>query len=126
MLHLAPFSTRQPFLSIAIWHAVVTALAVIGLGVSNSLSPTTVVVPGSETTTPHSATDHPSAAFTTSEGRTADVDGGLSSRQHERPAQAGLLLVEGAAGSGVCATRGQPDLRGLATAGPGLVSELVV
>jgi hypothetical protein len=35
-------------------------------------------------------------------------------------------LVEGAAGSGVCATRGQPDMRGLATAGPGFVSEPVV
>jgi hypothetical protein len=30
-------------------------------------------------------------------------------------------LVEGAAGLGVCATRGQPDMRGLATAGPGFV-----
>ena len=28
----------------------------------------------------------------------ADMDGGLSSWQHERPAPAGLLLVEGAAG----------------------------
>ena len=32
-----------------------------------------------------------------------------------------FLLVEGAAGLGVCATRGQPDMRGLGTAGPGFV-----
>jgi len=49
MLHLARFSTRRPFVSIAIWLAVAAALAAIGLGVSNSLSPTIVVVPGSET-----------------------------------------------------------------------------
>ena len=48
MLHLARFSTRRPFVSFALWFAVAVALAAIGLGVSHSLSPTIVVVPGSE------------------------------------------------------------------------------
>jgi uncharacterized membrane protein YdfJ with MMPL/SSD domain len=48
MLHLARFSTRRPFVSFALWFAVAAALAAIGLGVSHSLSPTIVVVPGSE------------------------------------------------------------------------------
>lgn len=49
MLRLARFSTRRPFVSLAVWLAVAAALAAIGLGVSSSLSPTIVVVPGSET-----------------------------------------------------------------------------
>jgi RND superfamily putative drug exporter len=49
MLHLARFSTRRPFVAVAVWFVVAAALAAIGLGVSNSLSPTIVVVPGSET-----------------------------------------------------------------------------
>jgi RND superfamily putative drug exporter len=49
MLHLARFSTRRPFVSFTVWLAVAAALAAIGLGVSSSLSPTIVVVPGSET-----------------------------------------------------------------------------
>jgi RND superfamily putative drug exporter len=49
MLHLARFSTRRPFLAFAVWFAVAAALAAIGLGISHSLSPTIVVVPGSET-----------------------------------------------------------------------------
>jgi putative drug exporter of the RND superfamily len=49
MLRLARFSTRRPFVSLAFWLAVAVALAAIGLGVSSSLSPTIVVVPGSET-----------------------------------------------------------------------------
>jgi RND superfamily putative drug exporter len=49
MLHLARFSARRPFVSIAVWLAVAAALSAIGLGVSSALSPTIVVVPGSET-----------------------------------------------------------------------------
>ena len=49
MIRLARFSTRRPFVSLALWLAVAAALAAIGLGVSSSLSPTIVVVPGSET-----------------------------------------------------------------------------
>ena len=49
MIRLARFSTRRPFVAFAIWLAVAAALAAIGLGVSYSLSPTIVVVPGSET-----------------------------------------------------------------------------
>ena len=49
MIRLARFSTRRPFVSFALWLAVAAALAAIGLGVSSSLSPTIVVVPGSET-----------------------------------------------------------------------------
>ena len=49
MLRLARFSTRRPLMSLAVWIAVAAALAAIGLGVSSSLSPTIVVVPGSET-----------------------------------------------------------------------------
>ena len=49
MLRLARFSTRRPFVSLALWLAVAAALAAIGLGVSSSLSPSIVVVPGSET-----------------------------------------------------------------------------
>ena len=48
MLQLARFSTRRPFVSLALWIAVAAALAAIGLGISHSLSPTIVVVPGSE------------------------------------------------------------------------------
>jgi hypothetical protein len=63
---------------------------------------------------------------TTWSGTTADMAVVLSSRQHERPANAGLLLVERGGGPGGCATRGQADMRGLGTAGPGFVSEPVV
>jgi putative drug exporter of the RND superfamily len=49
MIRLARFSTRRPFVSLALWLAVAAALTAIGLGVSSSLSPTIVVVPGSET-----------------------------------------------------------------------------
>jgi putative drug exporter of the RND superfamily len=49
MLRLARLSTRRPFVSFAVWLAVAVALAAVGLGVSSSLSPTIVVVPGSET-----------------------------------------------------------------------------
>ena len=49
MLHLARFSTRRPFVAFAAWFTVAAILAAIGLGVSHSLSPTIVVVPGSET-----------------------------------------------------------------------------
>ena len=49
MLRLARFSTRRPFVSFAVWLAIAAALAAIGLGISSALSPTVVVVPGSET-----------------------------------------------------------------------------
>ena len=49
MLHLARFSTRRPFVAFAAWFTLAAILAAIGLGVSHSLSPTIVVVPGSET-----------------------------------------------------------------------------
>jgi RND superfamily putative drug exporter len=49
MLHLARVSTRRPFVAFAAWFTVAVILAAIGLGVSHSLSPTIVVVPGSET-----------------------------------------------------------------------------
>src|SRR5688572_9382485 len=49
MLRLARFSTRRPFVAFAAWFVVAAILAAIGLGVSHSLSPTIVVVPGSET-----------------------------------------------------------------------------
>jgi putative drug exporter of the RND superfamily len=49
MLRLARFSTRRPFVAFAAWFTVAAILAAIGLGVSHSLSPTIVVVPGSET-----------------------------------------------------------------------------
>ena len=52
------------------------------------------------------AADRPSPAFTTSAGRTPDMAGGLSSRQHERPRMCGaFLLVWEAAGCGRCARR---------------------
>jgi hypothetical protein len=53
--------------------------------------------------------------------RTSDMAVVLSSVHDERPAGAGLLLVGRGGGPGVCATRGQPDMRGLGTAGPGFV-----
>ena len=49
MIRLARFSTRRPFAAFAAWLALAVALAAIGLGISHSLSPTIVVVPGSET-----------------------------------------------------------------------------
>ena len=49
MLRLARFSTRRPFVSFAVWLAVAAVLTAIGLGISSALSPTIVVVPGSET-----------------------------------------------------------------------------
>ena len=45
----------------------------------------------------------------------------LSSWQHEGPANAGLFVGRGGGRRGVCATRGQADIRGLGTAGPGFV-----
>jgi uncharacterized membrane protein YdfJ with MMPL/SSD domain len=49
MLRLARFSTRRPFVSFAVWLAIAAVLTAIGLGISSTLSPTIVVVPGSET-----------------------------------------------------------------------------
>ena len=49
MLRLARFSTRRPVVSFAVWLAVAAVLTAIGLGISSALSPTIVVVPGSET-----------------------------------------------------------------------------
>jgi len=50
------------------------------------------------------------------------MDVGLSSAQHRMPAAgAGILVGQGGGGPGGCATRGQADMRGLGTAGPGFV-----
>jgi uncharacterized membrane protein YdfJ with MMPL/SSD domain len=48
MLHLARLSIRRPRAALAAWAIVAAALALIGLGVSHSLSPSITVVPGSE------------------------------------------------------------------------------
>ena len=48
MLHLANFSTRRPRAALAVWTVVAAVLVLIGLGVSHSLSPSIIVVPGSE------------------------------------------------------------------------------
>lgn len=45
---MAGLSIRKPKVSLAVWGAIAIVLALIGLGVSKSLSPTVVVVPGSE------------------------------------------------------------------------------
>jgi RND superfamily putative drug exporter len=48
MLHLARLSISRPRAALAAWAALAVVLALIGLGVSNSLSPSIVVVPGTE------------------------------------------------------------------------------
>ena len=48
MISLAKLSIRRPKMALAMWLVVGIALAVIGLGVSKSLSPTITVVPGTE------------------------------------------------------------------------------
>lgn len=48
MLTLANLSIRRPRTALAVWAIVAIVLAVLGLGVSRSLSPSIVVVPGSE------------------------------------------------------------------------------
>ena len=48
MLKLARFSIRRPRAALAGWVAVTVVLSVIGLGVAHSLSPSIVVVPGTE------------------------------------------------------------------------------
>jgi uncharacterized membrane protein YdfJ with MMPL/SSD domain len=48
MLTLAKLSIRRPRAALAVWAIVAVALTLIGLGVSGSLSPSIVVVPGSE------------------------------------------------------------------------------
>ncbi len=48
MLHLARLSIRRPRQALLAWSVVVVALALIGLGISHSLSPSIVVVPGTE------------------------------------------------------------------------------
>jgi putative drug exporter of the RND superfamily len=48
VIGLARLSIARPKLSLAVWALVALALGLIGLGVAKSLSPTIVVVPGSE------------------------------------------------------------------------------
>ena len=48
MLHLARFSIRRPQVALLAWGLIAAVLAVIGLGVAHSLSPSIVVVPGTE------------------------------------------------------------------------------
>ncbi|QEC49803.1 MMPL family transporter [Baekduia soli] len=48
MLRLALLSIRRPVPTLLVWLAVAAALTVAGLGVSHSLSPSVVTVPGSE------------------------------------------------------------------------------
>jgi putative drug exporter of the RND superfamily len=48
MLRLAKVSIRRPRAALAVWAVVAIALSLIGFGVSHSLSPSIVVVPGSE------------------------------------------------------------------------------
>jgi RND superfamily putative drug exporter len=48
MLRLARISIARPRLALAAWGALVLALSVVGLGVADSLSPSVVVVAGSE------------------------------------------------------------------------------
>jgi putative drug exporter of the RND superfamily len=48
MIQLARLSVNRPLAALAAWGAVAVVLALIGLGVSGSLSPTIVVVPGTE------------------------------------------------------------------------------
>ena len=50
MIHLAQFSIRRPKLTLAVWGAFAAILVVIGLGVSDRLSPTMTFVPGTEST----------------------------------------------------------------------------
>ncbi|HLM84694.1 MAG TPA: MMPL family transporter [Solirubrobacteraceae bacterium] len=48
MLRLARLSIRRPRAALAGWSAIAVALTLVGLGVAHSLSPTIVVVPGTE------------------------------------------------------------------------------
>ena len=48
MVSLARFSIRRPRLALAVWLVVGIALALIGLGVSRSMSPSVTVVPGTQ------------------------------------------------------------------------------
>src|SRR4029079_3255320 len=48
MLRLASFSIRRPRAALTFWAIFAVVLALIGLGVSDSLSPSISVVPGSE------------------------------------------------------------------------------
>jgi uncharacterized membrane protein YdfJ with MMPL/SSD domain len=49
MIRLGRFSIAHPVKALAVWGVLALVLAAIGLGVSDRLSPTIVVVPGSET-----------------------------------------------------------------------------
>ena len=48
MLRLAQLSVRRPLASLLAWGAIALALSAIGLGVTGALSPSIVVVAGSE------------------------------------------------------------------------------
>lgn len=48
MLRLAKFSIRRPWTALAVWIAIAGALTAIGTGLAGSLSPSVVVVPGTE------------------------------------------------------------------------------
>ena len=48
MISLAKFSIRRPKLALVTWLAVAAVLTLIGLGVSNTLSPSVTVVPGTQ------------------------------------------------------------------------------
>jgi uncharacterized membrane protein YdfJ with MMPL/SSD domain len=48
MISLAKFSIRRPKAALAVWLIVGVGLSLIGLGVSNTLSPSITVVPGTE------------------------------------------------------------------------------
>ena len=48
MLHLAKLSIRRPRAALTVWAVVAVVLSLVGFGVSHSLSPSIVVVPGSE------------------------------------------------------------------------------
>ncbi|MBI5106007.1 MAG: MMPL family transporter [Solirubrobacterales bacterium] len=48
MIHLARFSIRRPVVALVVWFTVAAGLAVVGLGVSDQLSPTIMTVAGTE------------------------------------------------------------------------------
>lgn len=48
MISLARFSIRRPWLALAGWLVIAAVLALIGLGVSSTISPTVTVVPGTQ------------------------------------------------------------------------------
>jgi len=48
VLHIARFSIRRPRIALAAWVLIAAVLALVGLGVSDRLSPSIVVVPGTE------------------------------------------------------------------------------